>query len=376
MDLHIHTLRAAVLVTGNMVQRIEPTALIDAAEGIADVDAKLLNACIKREVQVYVRVPQGFVATTLGIAGYTGVLLDSSDDEQEDDGSRIVLDYTSVGAQVADYRMEYIRLAASDLELLREKKEATLAEFSCGGLIPQYGPGYAFVEFEDCRIAHRGSTTDPFNDSRPPVALTIDVSKLFVDLESLPQIRQLVQAELRVEDRWGHREDAPAVHLIYRAAQHFATEKYTFKAAKAWLCENDTKGLFEGKSKALDYAARLINRSPTKKSVESGTVLELNKISRNVMNRDYREPVASNRLSLLHLATDCWVHDRKYPSEPRFLVPDLSGFLHDLGFTKPDDTGVVKGKERNVKAAADHRVNPLECQVEYLSAIIESRPQS
>jgi hypothetical protein len=163
--------------------------------------------------------------------------------------------------------------------------------------------------------------------------------------------------------------------LIYRAAQHFADKKYSFKAAKEWIRENDEKGLFEAREKALDYAARLINRNPTKKSVESAKVLRVDKITHNETGKDYTESAASNRLRLLHLATDCWIHDKKFPSAP--FLPKKGGlwaYLRGLGFKTPEDTGVVKGKDRSSKAKDDHVVSAKECQVEYLRWIIESHP--
>jgi len=359
------------LSVGKKVQHVQPSTLLDAAEGIADVSGRLFDACISEEIPVYVRIPQHFVAVTLGVAGHTGVWSDVSGDELGD-GSRILVDYSSDGEAVVDHRMEFVRVDVSDLERLRDGLTVEQGEFWSGGLLRRGGASFELVDFDNCRTARRGSLWDTdFGLSH--AAVTIKVSEVFVDLEDVPRVRASLLAEIEIEDRWGHREAAPAVHLIYRAAQYFADKKYSFRAAKEWIRENDVKGLLEGREKALDYAARLINRNPRKKSAESREVLRIDKITNNEMGKDYRESIASNRLSLLHLATDCWIHDKKHPQNSRLPKGGLPEYLRGLGFTIPDDTGVVKGKERNPRAQDDHVVNPMECQVEYLRLIIEIR---
>ena len=367
------------------VKRIHPTPLLDAVEGIKNAEARLIDGCISQGIFAYVAIPQEMAALTLGVPGYSGVVTDLADDELGEDGSRILVDYSFVDSLIIDLRLRFVQLAVSDLRLLRDGGEVKNSEFTNGGLMPAEisddkllsaeKRGYELKAFDRCRIVRHTKSSDPFDESNGPVELMIKLGDLLVDRTDVSRIRGGILAALEVEDRWGHRDEAPVVHLIYRAAQHFADKEYTFEAAKDWLQGNDLKGYFKKKSKALNYAAWLINRDSNKKSVERENTLALKKITENEMGRDYTETIASSRLSLLHLATDCWIRDKKNPDKKPYLPKGgLWEFLQSLGFTTTENTGVVKGKERNPKAKDDHVTNAKECQVEYLRQIIESNP--
>lgn len=350
-------------------KRIHPVPLLDAAEGDEEIQTRLLNECVSQEISVFVAIPHKMVVQTLGMAGHSGVVANLDDDETYEDSSQPLIDYSSFDSPVIDCRLRFVRLSASDLKQPIELTEVKIGEFTNGGLAPagmRDRSCYELKDFGRCRVLRHAEDSDPFG--QPSAAeLTIRLRDLFVDREDVLRIQGGILAALKSEDRWGHRKEAPIVHLIYRAAQNFSDTEYTFKAAKEWLQSNDINGFFVGKGKALDYAARLINRSPNKKSAEAEDGLRLEKITKNETKKDYTESIASNRLRLLHLATDCWVHDRKNLEEKPLLPKGgLWDFLRDLGFKTTEDTKLTGGDGKKKISG-----NKRECQVAYLEDIIE-----
>lgn len=362
--------------TNKDVKRIHLTPLLDAVEGIKNVEDRSVNECISQGISVYFAIPPKMVAQTIGMP--SGVVADLDDDELYEDGSRILIDYAHVDSLVTDYRLKFVRLAMSDLGPLRDKGEVTAGEFTNGGLmsakissfelLPGESRGYELQDYGRCRLLRYKKDRDPFGESDSAVKLLIKLVDLLVDREDVPRIRGEILAALAVEDRWGHRDEAPVVHLIYRAAQHFSDKEYSAALASEWLKENDLKGFFDRKDKALDYAANLINRNPRKKSIERGDTLDLNKITSNKVGKNYtEEKVASNRLSLLHLATDYWIHDNKHLEEKSFLPEGgLWDFLRSVGFKTTEDTNLT-GDDGKKKVNS----NRLECQVAFLESIIK-----
>ncbi|MGH8075227.1 MAG: hypothetical protein ACREO4_14350 [Lysobacter sp.] len=383
-----------------------PARLLDAPKGIKQPERALLDACIAHGVSVYVRVPSKVQVHILGHDAFKGGPCIDIDNDPFDDTSRILIDYSFAGSGViVDARMKFLRLAKADLILLRDQGQVTLRQFESGGLIwrdrrpatgskqrlsvdsrarlramrrrldgyvdqCKFDDEYELVNFDLGRLGNSQSTgpADLLGNSTVEAKLTVKTGNLYFDVDDIPKVRDLVVARLRVEDRWGHRVDAPAVYLIYQAAKHFSDREYTFAAAKTWLSENDTQGYFSKMSKALDYAAQLINRNPRKKSADNGDKLQLDRIIKNETGNDYTEIFASNRLSLLLLATDAWLHDKKQPEvDPYLPNGGLWNYLKGLGFTTTENTGVVKENPKG-------QTNPWECQVGYLQRIIENRP--
>lgn len=388
-----------------------PARLLDALKGIKQFERALLDVCIAQDVSVYVRIPSKIQVHIFGHDDFkVGPCVDIDNDPFEDT-SKILIDYSFAGGVVVDARMKFLRLAEADLVLLRDHGQVNLRQFESGGLIwrnrrpspggePRtpidsearlrilrrrqdgYSGQYSFIDeygLIDFRLGNLVYSQPPepnvISDRTRDATLRVRSGNLYFDVGDISKMRDRVAARLRVEDRWGHRVDAPVVYLIYQAAKYFADKKYTAAAAKAWLSENDTQGFFSKMSKALDYAGQLINRNPNKKSVEGGDKLKLNKIMRNETGNDYTESFGSNRLSLLLLATDVWLHDKKHPEiEPFLPNGGLWEYLKGLGFTTTENTGVVKGKDRSAPPKDGHQINLLECQVGYLQRIIEYKP--
>lgn len=390
-----------------------PARLLDALDGIKQVGRALLDVCIAQEVPVYVRIPSKIQVHIFGHDAFKGGPCVDIDNDPFDDTDRILIDYSFTDGVIVDARMKFLRLAREDLMQLRDQGQIKLRQFKSGGLVlrgrrPSPGserrlptdsqvrlqimrkrldgysePGqfideYELINFDLGRLVYSQppDPVDVFGNGAVEAALRIQNGNLYFDVEDISRMRGWVVARLQVEDRWGHRIDAPVVYLIYQAAKYFSDKAYTAAAAKAWLSENDSQGCFSKMSKALDYAAQLINRNPRKKSVENGDKLQLDRIIRNETGNDYTESFASNRLSLLLLATDAWLHDKNNPELEPFLAREngLWEFLKSLGFTTTENTGVVKGKERNPPPKDNHQTNAWECQVGYLQRIIEYRP--
>lgn len=361
---------------------IDPAPLVEAVSGINNAGNRAIIACVSLGIPVYVRVPSEVMLRVRGIKSPEESNGEWSADSFEDVDQKFDLALSQGDELVSEIRL--VRVPASDLSALSDGRTPRRGVFkNCGLVRTPIGPisledledfwnqrdRYCLVEFDTCRVVR------PQGAFLVPDDIAIEAEKLLIDIRDIERVREKVLATLDKEDPWGHRVEAPVVFLIYRAACYFADKKFTAKNVEQWLVEQDKEtGYFEKKSKALEYAAQLINRNPRKKQVEMHPTLTLGMLDNAKTGRSYIDDVASNRLRLLLLATDCWIHDKNEPDEEPYLTKGLWKFLHSLGFTTPADTRVVKGKERSNynPSRATNETSNWECQVGYLWQIIEN----
>lgn len=98
-----------------------------------------------------------------------------------------------------------------------------------------------------------------------------------------------------------HRLEAPHVYRLYSLSQ----EAYDEGEIVRRLIEGDESGVF---TKAVATTAARILKVGVRGHVEQE--LNLSAISDNVLKKDYSDASLSKRMSLLLLATDCWLHDQ------------------------------------------------------------------
>lgn len=349
-----------------MVDSITPIRLfplsdvVSEADDVEDVEGKVLDICISHRVSTFIATPSNAVAVCYQwVKSDKPVLMRVS--EGEDGKPRTIpIGNTYPVRPVANADIVYLELDVADLRGVRDASRVTKEWFTWGLKAHPHG-GFKRDVHERlslCRPPHldiRAEYPLRAEDAQKRLSVRVKVADILVGVDKVSVLKRELRVASSFVDRWGHKDDAPSVFLIYSAAQRFAGERYDFDAIREWLIAKDKNKVFKGK--IADFAARLIKKDVViKRKGLQPDRLAREKIINNALGKNYAEDVASDRLCLLHLAADSWLHDKRNPGRSRTIPGgDLRGFLFDLGF------------EDSVK-------DPKECQVEYLRRVIENVP--
>lgn len=274
--------------------RLQP--LIDVVEDAERGEIrKLLDFCIEEDIPAYTAVPAGHVAVL-----YRYVVMQELRSLFATEKPAVI----HPGRPMVDRSIKYLQLDPSDLRALRDGGIVKVEGFHHGGLGGGRN-GLFPTPFKYCAI--RKDAPNPFiSPGVPeallpkqvyPVATEIRLADVLLTLQDAKAARQSV---LAVEDKWGHELAAPSVFLAYRAA-HL---DYHFENAKTWLIDHDKNNVFT--ATIAKTIAFLLNPD-VRRDAQEGLALE--KIENNETGNNYADPRLSARMSLLLLATDCWIHD-------------------------------------------------------------------
>ena len=320
---------------------VGPIRLVSLLSAIEDLDErghadKLLDLCIEKVVKSYFSVPPGHAAVVYRLVNKKTKQLLFGPDET-------VITFKKSPAIIREIKR--VALDPADLRSIRDAGVAVVEGFLHGGLAAGKAGLFPWP-FEYCVI--RRDMPNPFGADKGlslpetlleglvfPIEQKIRLEDVFVAAEDAKKLHQALAGE-EIQDKWGHKEAAPSVFLIYQAAHEFSEKKHNYKDVARWLMERDKHDVFI--IKVAEFAGRLIKKDlRLKEKGRKPNKLATDKISNNVMGKDYAEAVASQRLSLLHLATDCWIHDKVFPTDQKVLPKGgLAQCLRDLGFDESE----------------------------------------
>jgi hypothetical protein len=349
-----------------MIDSITPIRLIslldviEEADDVDDVERRVLDSCIAERISAFIRTPSNAVAVLYEwVKSAKQVSLRVGEDKDGRPRTMPIGNIYPVSA-VASTDLVYLELDVTDLMKLRDASRITKEWFTTGLRAHPRG-GFerdANEQISLCRPPHmdlRAEYPIRLEDAKKGIVATVKLADIFVGADKGSSLKHNLRAGSSLVDRWSHKETAPSVFLMYSAAQKFAGDKYDFNAIKEWLIVADENRVFKGK--IADFAARLIKKDVMiKRKGLKPDRLARDRITNNELGKNYAEDIASDRLSLLHLATDAWLYDKKNPrGNEKIPGGNLRKFLFDLGF------------EDSIK-------NPKECQVEYLCRVIWNMP--
>ena len=277
-------------------------SLLEIAQGANSENAEqdLLGVCIEKSVRVYFPVPPNHV-----VAVHEYALVDSRSTQP---GARPILAYP--GRIFVNHAIRWLAISNVDLKCILDAGVATVACHLNGGLVDWYG-SLIFRSFDYCVI--RRDSPDLLSspqDLKPvrlprdcvfPTEQEIRFKNLFVSRNDGADLRKAI-APKEVPDKWNHKVSAPNVFQMYALA-HQSYDQVTIVHK---LIADDKLGVFS--VAVANTAGRILNVG-VGKHAEAG--LKVEKISSNEMNTDYSDPSLSKRMSLVLLATDCWIHDRE-----------------------------------------------------------------
>lgn len=279
--------------------RLESLEEIAKAAPQGDANSQLLNLCLQGAVRVYFQIPNGHVA-----AVFQNSLIDLREHQV---GARPIVEYP--GQAYVEHAIKWIQVDPADLKHIRDTGLAIVELHLSGGLL-QRDDGLVFRSFEHCVICKDSPAWSYFpRDPWPqkltrglefPTKHTIRFSDLYVSTDDGAALKVAVEPK-GVTDKWGHKTTAPNVFRLYELSQ----QPYDSTEIENLLIEGDMSGVF---TKAVATAAARILKVDVRGHVEAGLKDEM--ISSNPMGKDYSDPSLSKRMSLLLLATDCWIHDR------------------------------------------------------------------
>lgn len=273
--------------------------LVSAGEGVDDreVNDRLLALCIERSVQGFVRVPRGHVAVV-----YSHVI--KKPGRTLFGPGRTVVTYKSGPA--IDRQIIYLGLDNADIRELRDSGEAVIDAFVNDGLA-SWSKGLFPWPIKYCVIqrdlpnpfvAGGGMFREPLTEGVVyPVVQNVRLKDVLVTAEVADELRGCLNPE--IPDKWGHKVEAPRVFRVYQCSQGV----YDLKAIQKDLLKDS-----EAFTKAGAEAVARIIKQDVRDNAE--TLLAVQKITNNEVGKDYSDPSLSKRMSLLLLATDCWIHDR------------------------------------------------------------------
>lgn len=266
--------------------------------GSREVADLLLSLCLERSIRAYFRVPEGLVAVS-----YRHVTRDSG---------RMLLgpgrgEITYKHEPMAYRSIKYVGLDKVHVQAIRDAGYTTISSFQNGGLtVVEEGLHPISVEYGVIRkdvvpYSHRVlfgmySLREREVD---PITVSLRVTDVLVSIQDVATLRDLI-GKRHVDDKWGHREAAPSVFLAYRLSQ----DPYDFDGVMKALIDEDSEGFF---NRAIATTMARIMKIDVRPGAERGIVV--GKIADNEMEKDYSDPTLSKRMSLLLLATDCWIHD-------------------------------------------------------------------
>lgn len=274
--------------------------LVSAGEGVDDrqVNDRLLALCIERSVQGFVRVPRGHVAVV-----YSHVI--KKPGRTLFGPGRTVVTYKSGPA--IDRQIIYLGLDNADIRELRDSGEAVIDAFVNDGLA-SWNKGLFPWPIKYCVIqrdlpnpfvAGGGMFREPLTEGVVyPVVQNVRLKDVLVTAEVADELRGYLNPE--IPDKWGHKVEAPSVFRVYQCSQR----DYDSEAIQIELLK-DQSGVF---TKAGAEAVAMIIKQDVRGNAVKGIAVE--KITNNEVGKVYSDASLSKRMSLLLLATDCWIHDR------------------------------------------------------------------
>lgn len=286
-------------------QEFEPIRLLPllstcaGIKNLHDAQAPLLNLCLKNSVRGYFRVPEGQVAVV-----YEYV---KKEPNRSLYGAGKPIVVFNRGPRV-DRQVKYLDLDAADLQEIRDAGSAKVEGFLNGGLRP-WREGLIPVKVEYGVLQKDWPARSPvdllFGSERLlegqvyPIQATIQLQDILISTRDAALLQPLIGAAI-AKDKWGHREAAPSVYVAYRASQ----DPYDFEGVRKTLIDEDPSGVF---NRVIAATVAWIMKRDVRPNARR--VIAVEKITNNEMGKDYSDPTLSERMSLLLLATDCWIHD-------------------------------------------------------------------
>ena len=326
--------------------RLESLEEIAKAAPQGDANSQLLILCLQGAVRVYFQIPTGHVA-----AVFQNSLIDLREHQV---GARPIVEYP--GQAYVEHAIKWIAVDPADLKHIRDTGLAIVELHVSGGLL-QRDDGLVFRSFEHCVICKDSPASsylprDPWPQKLTrglefPTKHTIKFADLFVSTEDGAALKVAIEPK-GVTDKWGHETAAPNVFRLYQLSQ----QPYNSGEVETLLIEGDTSGVF---IKAVAEAASRILKIDVRRNAEKGFKVEM--ISDNPMKKDYSDPRLSKRMSLLLLATDCWIHDQELHNETEKQL-------------EPERRSV---KEVSEKLAGSEKLKELELLLAHKEMIAKSR---
>lgn len=322
--------------------RLEP--LSEVAKCVSNEDAcdALLSLCLSKQLRVYFPVPAGHV-----VAVYENALVEHRVGLSS---ARPAVRYR--GRASIRHEVKWISLDESSLRQIRDANFVVLEEHFKGGLV-EASDGYFYKSLDYCVIRRDSPASVPsFPVFRPevlneavvfPTKHEIRFSDLSVSREDGALLRKDAGPR-EVYDKWAHNQSAPNVYRMYALSQ----EPYNETEFAKRLVAMDDAGVF---TKAIaTTAARILNKD-VRAHAEEGLLTA--KISDNAMGKDYSDPSLSKRMSLLLLATDCWLRDK-------VLIEEEEQFLQrprdEIAKARESQAGSDALREMEKELAAAHMV--------------------
>ncbi|KAB8173380.1 hypothetical protein FKV24_014145 [Lysobacter maris] len=290
-------------------QRAKHVRLLPLVEACADIEglldagpqgvpALLLSLCLEKSICAYFCVPEGLVAVS-----YKFVKRDCGRMSFGPGKGEVAYKH----GPMADRNIKYLGLDEAHLQGLRDAGFVTIEGFQNDGLtVVKGGLLRVGVEYGVIRkdvVPHSHGAFFGMYSLREwevnPIPVSLRVTDVLIAVQDVTTLRALI-GERHVHDKWGHREAAPSVFLAYRMSQ----DPYDFKGVMKALIDEDPEGFF---NRAIATTMARIMKMDVRPNAEKGIAVE--KIANNGMGKDYSDPNLSKRMSLLLLATDCWIHD-------------------------------------------------------------------
>lgn len=284
--------------------RLEPLHDIARCASIDDARGVLLSLCISKGIRVYFAVPPGHV-----VANHEMALVDR---RANFPGARPVVKY--FGRALIEHQIKWIMIDFLGLKQMLDAGSVVLEQHFEGGLVGR-GHGLSFRRLECCVIRRDSPTFLPSDFEPKPVRLTegavfpikqeVQFRDLFVSRDDAGDLRKAVQPS-EIADKWGHKVSAPHIYRLYSISQ----EALEQEEVERRLIEGDESGVF---TLAIAETVARILKVGVRGHAEKG--LNVAAIRDNPLEKDYSDPTLSNRMSLVLLATDCWLHDQAVGEE-------------------------------------------------------------
>jgi hypothetical protein len=321
--------------------------LLNVGKGLDDsVDlGRLLTLCIEGSVRGYVSVPPGQVVVV-----YRQV-------QKQQKRSLFGPETTIIGSKRSPAIVREIRQVALDvaeLQSIRDVGSTTVEGFVNGGLAAGK-TGLFPLPFEYAVIQkdspnRLGASVGGLLFPEPlleglvyPIALKIVVEDVLISDGDAKTLRNSIDNAFEFEDKYGHRNSAPGVFLVYCAAKG----PYDLKSIMDLLLGKRGNGLF---NIPIAKSITRIIKTDVRKNANAGMATE--KIKDNETGRDYTDPALSIRTSLLLLATDCWIHDRLLWEEQKKRLKVVENDFAEL-MDDPKLVGEERDKVLSKKAKLD-----------------------
>lgn len=327
--------------------------LSEIAQSLSQENAQyaLLSLCFSEDLRVYFPVPAGHV-----VAVHETALVER---RMGYPATRPVIRYR--GRAAVRHEVKWICVDKSSLKQIRDANYVVLEDHFEGGLVDATD-GYTYKPLDLCVVRRDSPTFAPTYPVFRPEMLTegvvfptrheIRFSDLSVARDDAALLRKAVGPS-EIHDRWGHKESAPNVYRMYALSQ----EPYNEAEFVRHLIAMDDSGVF---IKQVAITAARILKKEVRARAEKGLLVE--KISNNEMEKDYYDPELSKRMSLLLLATDCWLHDQALHEESEQLLRPARESVA-LAKEGPTSTDALKKMEKKFLAAHMSERRQLSCKL-------------